>query len=247
MTPRHLAWATALACLLPITVQGADLPTGPIPPTVPPDDVFFWEGPYAGVHASLMLDASRLDYSWFVSGMAAAEPYAAKVNRSSFGGGLYGGWNRSFGSIVTGVEVDATLRSGSVDSNLTGPGGTLKMRYSNDVSGSARARAGYAFGRLLVFGTLGIAYGQPRMRSVNGTYDPPPDGNTIGWAAGLGLDYAIPEHAIARIEYLHMDFGSRSRTRAATLTVDGVTTAGSDHDRFRASQDLVRAGLAYKF
>lgn len=244
MTPRLVARAIALACFLPLSCLAADLP--PAPP--PPDDVFFWEGPYAGVHASLVMDASRLNYGWFVSGLTpVAEPYSAKVNRSSFAGGAYGGWNRVFGAVVTGVELDATLRGGSAETNLTGPAGALKMRFSNDFSGSIRARGGYALGRLLLFGTVGVAYGQPRMRSINGVYDPPPDGNTIGWVAGLGLDYAITDHAIARLEYLHTGFGSRSRTRTSTITGGGLTTAASDHDRFQVGQDVVRAGLAYKF
>lgn len=248
MTPRSTARVIVLACLLPMPALGADLPPAPALPPSPPDDVFFWDGPYAGVHASLVMDASRLNYSWFVSGaMARPEPYVAKVERSSFAGGLYGGWNRSFGAVVTGFELDATLRGGSVDSSLSGPSATVKMRFSNDVSGSVRARAGYAFGRLLVFGTIGLAYGQPRMRSADGSYDPPPDGNTLGWVAGLGLDYAITDRAIARLEFLHTGFGSRSRTRTATLSSGGVTTAASDHDRLQVSQDVVRAGLAYKF
>lgn len=248
MTPRPIPRAIALAFLLPVPAFAADLPPAPALPPSPPDDVFFWEGPYAGVHASLVLDASRLNYSWFVSGVTpVAEPYSAKVDRSSFAGGVYGGWNRVYGAFVTGVEVDATLRSGSVETNLSGPAGSLKMRFSNDFSGSARARLGYAFGRMLLFGTVGVAYGQPKMRSINGVYDPPPDGNTIGWIAGVGLDYAITERAVARLEYLHSGFGSRSRTQTATMTAGGVTTAASDHDRFDVRQDVVRAGLAYKF
>ena len=243
-----MARAIALACFLPLPALGADLPPAPELGPSPPDDVFFWDGPYAGVHAGLVMDASRLNYSWFVSGaMAGPEPYVAKVDRTSFAGGFYGGWNRSFGSIVTGFEVDATLRSGSVASSLSGPAGSLKMRFSNDASGSIRARAGYAFGRLLVFGTLGLAFGEPRMRSADGSYDPPPDGNTTGWVAGVGLDYAVTDRAVARLEFLHTGFGSRSRTRTTTITSGGVTTAASDHDRFTVSQDVLRAGLAYKF
>jgi opacity protein-like surface antigen len=65
----------------------------------------------------------------------------------------------------------------------------------------------------------------------------------VGWALGIGVDYAITRNWIANIEFMHVDLGP---VRASgTETSEGNTTATLNFST-KLKSDIVRAGIAYK-
>lgn len=59
---------------------------------------------------------------------------------------------------------------------------------------------------------------------------------SIGWAAGVGVDYAITDRWIARLEYLHLSLAGFSPTSA--LTAGNLTVAYG-----RLTNDIIRGGI----
>jgi len=115
---------------------------------------------------------------------------------------------------------------------------TIPCRTDLRWFGTDRARLGYAWDRLLFYGTAGIAYGQ-----VRGTLLTP--GFTVGqttrtgFVYGGGIEFALASNWSAKAEYLHTDFGDKPTygTAAAPL-VESVS-----FKRF----NIFRAGLNYRF
>ena len=64
--------------------------------------------------------------------------------------------------------------------------------------GSGRLRAGYAFDRVLLYGTGGLALGDNRTSSGGAVQSSP----EIGWTAGVGLEVAVTGNWTGKIEYL---------------------------------------------
>ena len=105
---------------------------------------------------------------------------------------------------------------------------------------SVRGRLGFAFDRFLAFGSAGWAWGNPltSYALVGAAPFVNQDGRSTGWTAGIGVDYAISESAVARIEYRY--------TSLATPGFVGVATNSAEaHNRVPISD--LRAGIAYKF
>jgi outer membrane immunogenic protein len=122
---------------------------------------------------------------------------ASGANASGPAGGLHIGYNFQAAHMVVGAEADTmfgSIRAGS-------PGG---VSFNQDYLSSARAKAGYAFGDLLAYGTLGWAFS-------TGTYEDPlaSQSKTItGSVFGLGAEYALTRNVSIRAEYLRYDFGN---------------------------------------
>jgi outer membrane immunogenic protein len=123
---------------------------------------------------------------------------AGGANTSGPAGGLHIGYNFQAAHMVIGGEVDTMF--GSIRASSIGGGG---VSFNQDYLSSARAKAGYAFGDFLVYGTLGWAFS-------TGTYEDPfaSQSKTItGSVFGLGAEYALTRNVSVRAEYLRYDFG----------------------------------------
>ena len=68
-----------------------------------------------------------------------------------------------------------------------------------------RGRAGYAFDRVLFYGTGGAAFGNVQGGPVGGPFD---SGTQIGWTAGAGVEFAFTPNITANVEYLYVDLGN---------------------------------------
>lgn len=99
---------------------------------------------------------------------------------SGFVGGGHVGYNFQTGGFVGGVEADLLL------SNASGNVSAVSS-ISTDTLDSLRARAGYAFGPVLVYGTLGGAYSSMSYTNAAGTYNT----SLGGYVFGLGGEYAM--------------------------------------------------------
>jgi len=215
---RHLIGA--LLAGVATSAVAADLPTynaAPAPAVyVPPP--FSWTGVYFGVNGG---------YGW------------ASTNSNSFGnpsGGFVGGAvgaNYQMGQFVFGAEGDWDW------ANLANTQTNLLVSNHMDINQilTARARAGVAFDRALIFVTGGYAGVETNASfAVFNGFGGSQNSWVSGGAIGAGVEYAFTNNITAKVEYLYLPLSS-------------TTTFGSTVWSERAPVDvnLLRAGLNYKF
>jgi len=235
------AWAIAGTLLLSSgTAFAADMPPTPAPVVKAPAYVpaFSWTGLYLG---------GQVGYGWVDAESSLSAPFNPNYATSSgspngfFGGGFIG-YNYQFASnLVVGIEAD--INGGSLESSdsvaVYGiPIWEITATHELEWFGSVRARVGYAFDRFLPFVTAGYAFGS--VTTTYADYDErvSPSENVSGWTIGGGLEYAVTDNILARIEYRYTDYGDSSSYLPYyySLTVDHAYTTND-----------VRVGLSYKF
>ncbi|NNM71802.1 outer membrane protein [Enterovirga aerilata] len=255
--------------------MAADLPSrraAPAPYVAVP--VFTWTGFYVGVNAGYGFDVgtnANNPYAVSPAGPATLSAplggYTGTVfpggngNRDGFVGGGQIGYNYQIGNFVVGLEADiqyADLVSNRSGTTVLVPGvagffGATGNRQGVDWFGTVRGRVGYAWDRLLVFGTGGFAYGDGP-DNCNSTFAA---GRCVGnndirtgWAAGGGVEYAFTPNLTGKLEalYVNLDRNAASRyvgdfVAGGTATPVFVNGRGARDEEFV----VVRAGLNYKF
>ena len=284
---------TSLAAFTAMTAaaSAADLPRRAAPPVFTPVPVFTWTGFYAGINAGYGFGVQddlgptrvvTIDRR-VVGGPAGGIAGFAFDNggrSDGFVGGGQIGYNYQFtpgSGVVIGIEADAQYVDFGRDRNrfalAGGPllAGTQVFNPNGlsglDFFGTVRGRLGYAFDRVLFYGTGGFAYG-----SFGGGRAVDTDDFKTGYAAGGGVEYALPTDSFLnffrssavtlKVEGLYVNFdGSNSRyafanangtlITATPLSAAGTPVSASTILTNTARRDndfaVIRAGLNYKF
>jgi uncharacterized caspase-like protein/opacity protein-like surface antigen len=173
--------------------------------------------------------------------------------KATFTGQL--GFNYQLGPMVLGAETDfSAMHVGGNKASTVNPFGvqvTTQAQTELFTLGTVRARAGFAFGDLMIFATGGYAYGHIGQRGMiapvptnNPTYVGTNPVMASGWTMGGGVEYALGPVIKLRLDYLHYDLG--------TQTVILGETAGffaNEYATMRAKTrgDTVRMGLNIGF
>jgi high affinity Mn2+ porin len=162
-------------------------------------------------------------------------------------GGFQAGYDTVFRSgLLLGLEADVSFPGNmSGLSTLSTPSiGTATYSDLVEMSGSVRARIGYAFDRWLYYGTAGYAWTQDHLTRTQLSDNPAgASGGTIeskfptrsGWTAGAGVEAPLVPHWTARLEYLYSNFATASVT---------FPLAGQRFDSNLSVQEI-RLGLNY--
>src|SRR5581483_8275788 len=181
-----LAWAT-----LTSAASAADLPrAAPYAPVYPAG--YNWTGLYIGINGG---------GAW---GRSTWDGYAVTNDPS---GGLIGatvGYNFQGSSAwVFGVEGDIDWTG--INGSTACAAGVCKT--SNDWLGTARARVGYAWDRIMPYVSGGAAFGNI---NANATGFPSADETRLGWTVGFGVEAVLMGKLTAKAEYLYADLGNMS-------------------------------------
>ncbi len=203
-----------------------------------------WTGFYFGADGGF--GWQRLSGTLTMASGAVLMPYDYS-GTGPFAGSFVGG-NYQFNRFVLGVEGDWQW------SNLTGnnqalaalgstgalPSGPFTVSTTTKDYGSIRGRLGVALDRFLVFGTAGWATGKPSAAFALTGAAPfvTTGGKSNGWTAGGGIEYAITDTILGRIEYRYIDLQASGFANIPANIADGGT---------RAPISDFRAGFAYKF
>ncbi len=216
----------------------ADLPPpeAPPPPRAPATyvpvaaPVFSWSGVYFGINGGYGFGQSN----WSAPGY----PSTGNFDASGFlvGGTL--GANYQMGAFVLGVEGDLDW------ADINGSTTVTCFSYApcetkSEWLGTGRARIGYAWDRILFYGTGGAAFGnlQAGFSGMNFM-----SATQIGWTAGAGIEAAFAPNWTAKIEYLYVDLGNVNCNGACgVIGITPIPTTVS------LTENLVRAGINYKF
>jgi outer membrane immunogenic protein len=224
---------TGVACAADMPVKASPLP--------PPPPTFSWTGFYLGGQVGWLRanDDGRL----FNPGVPVAVNSPFTFDMNSVIGGVHAGYDQQFGQWVLGIV-------GSYDwANLNTSGtvgicplfcgtGTTKV----GAQGSLRGRVGFAFDRLLLYGTGGVV-----VAKITNTYDTTAFGGGFasiesshtGWTAGIGVAGAVTNNLSIFAEYRHSDFGTfTDRSSVAFFPA-------TDLDR-HVTEDQVQVGFSYR-
>ena len=250
--------ATTIISGLTTAAFAADLPSRYAPaPAFAPVPVFTWTGFYVG---------AQIGYGWenvddiFVPNtlVSLGGGYTAIFSGSTNSaegviGGVHAGYNMQMGNVVFGVEGDIEASGIETDANATvrvfGPGlgiagatATATAKAEVKSAGSIRGRLGFAFDRLLVYGTAGAAVANieesfsvtsPAFPALNAAASA---SETVwGWTVGAGLEYAFTSNVTTRVEYRY--------TRLDGLDERPSFANNSDDPHLH----VVRVGASYKF
>jgi len=179
----------------------------------------------------------------------------ADIQGTSFGNNRDNGF---FGSNANGFAT-VTPNDGLVAAPVAGAPGNVAFfnnsfagRRNLDWFGTARGRIGYAWDRVLVYGTGGVAFSDSNNNAAFGTFGsgaaiPAPfftsaataaagagvvgatlstrNNNDVGYAVGGGLEYAFTPNFTGKIEGLYVNFGHSGSV--AGNSVIGVTNTGA--------------------
>ncbi len=216
--------------------SAADLPGPPAYPPpqapatyVPVAPVFSWTGFYLGANAGYAWSSGSGSFN------GGTTSFSGSGNAFEAGGQL--GYNYQFGGgFVLGVEGDFQGAFGS--------GGTLTATGAIPISatakvpwfGTARGKIGYAFDRLMIYGTGGAAFGDSTLSGTAAATAFSSSTTYWTWTVGAGAEWAFAGPWSAKLEYLYA--GSPS----SVPSVPGVTSVSGS-----ASTNLIRAGLNYHF
>jgi outer membrane immunogenic protein len=278
-----LARLLATATILTLGLAGAhaaDLAPAPRYVKAPPAAVgpaWNWSGFYIGADVGGVAQTSNGVSNFFQlseegeeggSG-SANNPQSQSPSSSAVIGGVHAGYNWQISNWVLGVEGDWQWTSakssfcrqtddGSLpcsDNNR----GFLTINGETRGIGTIRGRLGYAFDRVMVYGTGGVAFVDVRDSitadcRVQGCGN---NGNSnltsadfsgvkTGWVAGAGLEWMVTQNWILRSEYLHIDAGTTTNTLNLDPAncSDGSCGASWSHGN---RYDIGRVGLSYKF
>lgn len=216
-----------------------------------------WRGFYLGVHAGFGWGSN--DFSEVISVVPLQTIGGINSSGAVFGG--LAGHNWQSGSIVGGLEVDLSVsrirgNATPVVRNFAG-GITITDTNSDETQllGSARARLGFTpHSSWLIYGTGGLAW--ERVDRVDGTTLVVPGSTQVattrsprdwfGWVVGAGVEAKVSSNWIARIEYMHYDFGT---VEATTNVVTAPTTPGGTFSDSGGKNtiDVVRGAITYRF
>lgn len=197
-----------------------------------------WTGPYLGIHGGYAWGSSKSD-----------DIFAYDLEPESWFGGIQAGYNQQLSNnLVLGIEADVSFGDLKDDSLvLTDVGFDIPTEASTKIEtfGTVRARAGYAFDRILPYVTAGLGWARQEVdyfQDYNfGLINNLNDTKTyFGWTVGAGIEAALADNWTARIEYLYTDLGSEKYD--GVISVFGPYTAEID-----LHIQTVRLGLNYKF
>jgi outer membrane immunogenic protein len=230
----RLLLAAALLAAGSIPVMAADLAPQPVEPVAPVYVPYSWTGFYIGLHAGVVGSDSKATN--LLSG------FAAKFDDTGFIGGAHAGYNYQFPQgFVIGLEGDIDYTSLSKTQTFAGPTFSESDRFKSDWQGSIRARAGYAFDRVLPYITGGVAFANQKFTvsgfdTVLGPYGGSNSTTRTGWTLGAGVEYAMTDNILIRLEGRYSDFGKKN-----------YQFAGSAPIKVRFHEWAGTLGVSYKF
>lgn len=240
---RTLALSVAMMALGGTAVAGGLAP--PAEPVITPPPAFNWTGAYAGaqigyIDSDIDLDGQNLNNNNTMS--------SSDLNANGLIGGIFAGYNwHPAGNLVYGIEGEFNF----TDADKTGDGvpppsfgfqrGGIESEI--DTTAAVRARIGYAHDRTLFYAAGGVAFAEIDLQGFNnaGASSPFSYSDTrVGWTIGGGVEHAITDQWVARLDYRFSDFGDDN--------FSFTSTAGTPHSFEVESQTHeVKVGVAYRF
>jgi outer membrane immunogenic protein len=191
-------------------------------PAAEPVDV--WNGYFVGLQAGYA--SGELNYE------VPLGPSSGTLDLEGAVGGFYLGRNWQLDDVVLGLESSLSFADPSVV--IPAGLGIASGDFGIQAFSTSRVKVGYAFDNLLVYGAAGISVAR-----FDATRAPPADEQdewAFGWTAGAGAEMKISESWSVRVEYLYIDYDTKTMFDPAAAVTYDVNDL-----------NLVRGGVAYNF
>jgi opacity protein-like surface antigen len=225
--------------------------------------VWSWSGFYIGGHGGYGWGNDNSHLMVQPDAFPALVPIEIGATRSSgYVAGFQAGGNWQSGQFVGGLEIDLSVTgvkgassASGFDANGLPPGPMSGVRTDKfDTLGSVRARLGFLVRPdLLLYGTGGLAWTRLEQTvnnvSANLAYTMTTPSWRDGWVAGAGGELRLwNSNWLARLEYLHYDFGNSGGTNQGFIDPNSPTgiTPRLINRAGSLTADVVRAGIDYK-
>ena len=246
-------------------------------PMAAPVVAYNWTGCYIGVHAGYGLGRNTNDFGRAVRSGPTEELAAAfdsefgPFNHDTNGavaGGQVGCNYQAANNFVIGVEGEAfwSGMKGSFTAIEDGggfgdPGTYTRFESRNLWDADLAVRLGYAWGRALLYGKAGVAFGGfsytethddfptthacPGQAFVNGQFingqcSVGVSKTQAGLLLGVGLEYGFTNNWTAKVEYNYIDYGTFN---LAYPSLSAAIQSFSVHE----TKQIVKVGLNYRF
>lgn len=207
--------------------MAADLPAPEVPMIAAAPVVWSWTGPYAGLFIGGGFDGD-------IDGHAGGKGNKSGDDLNGIFGGGYVGYNWQMNTFLLGVETDAGFTGWETD-------GGKKNKFKGDVGviGSVRGRVGFTWDRFLVYGTGGFGYADLNVNNAGKNRNNKNDGDFLfGWVAGGGVEMAVTDNVLVKLEYLYYDVGDE---------LEGKNRRRNNQGAGQFAINTVKLGVAYKF
>lgn len=222
-----------------------------------------WSGFYAGGHGGYGWGRDSSATYAETDGLVIPTPpptIIGAVNMQGYVAGFQAGANWQSKEFVGGLEIDLSktgIKGSSSASGADGLGGVLSgaMADKFDMLGSVRARLGYLVRPdILLYGSGGLAWTRYEQTQTNSTTTVTTIASTptwrAGWTAGVGGQVRLGNsNWLARLEYLHYDFGKTASVYQGFIDPNnpGGSSISRQVNSGRLTSDVIRAGIDYKF
>lgn len=240
-----------------------------------------WSGGYVGVNTGAAFNATQFKSNYDYTGqddigedeidLINSLDSSNTANEAAYTLGVTAGYNMQMSNFVLGLEGDFNYLGfeGSVKNNVSDTMSEVmslndvnavdQIDYQGNWYGTVRARLGYAFDNLLIYGTGGLAYGELSLKQkLNASTDTDSaswtstrDAWKLGWALGGGLEYGVDRWTLG-LEYLYVDLGSYEWSSDGkvsladdTLNTDWSQVKNKGEADYKFS--VARATLKYRF
>jgi outer membrane immunogenic protein len=223
---RSLGLATLAAITISVLPAAAADMSRPVYKAAPAPmmQAYNWSGFYAGIHGG---------YAW---GDGAATVFGLTDFGDVdgwFGGGQIGwNWQAAGSPWVWGIEAD--LSGSDIGTSASALGITADSTLN--MFGTVRGRLGYAWDRVMLYGTGGFAWGRNELSFSGFGTSVSEERTHTGWVAGGGVEWALLDNWTAKIEYQYLMLDSE--------TYFPAVLGGIDLD---ADIHTIRVGLNYRF
>jgi opacity protein-like surface antigen len=144
---------------------------------------------------------------------------------------------------LVGIEAELDWTSAQGKTNFVDPAGTASLSITSDHNwyDTLSGRVGYVMGPLMLYARGGAAWMNADYRmEVNSGLDGSTSTNTtrLGWIAGGGLEYMLGSRWSAKLEYDHLDFGSK---------ILAFVNPFGNSVTFESAVNRVKGGVNYHF
>jgi len=265
----------AVATLWTTAAFAADMAVKAPPPA--PVPAWTWTGFYVGGNVGYSWGSPNSDYAvtdFFETFPLYSFAHSNALNLTGAIGGVQLGYNWQAPSRwVLGIEADWQGSSEKAHLGYSDPysydlypapfAGTGVVSTSYDAKilwlGTVRGRIGYAWDRLLMYATGGLAYGDVKVSGtvndagsaiffdIPGTYSATSPISAskvnVGWTLGGGIEDALSNNWSWKAEYLFVDLGSLNFSGPGPFPTDPEPVAV--HAKF--TDNIVRVGLNRQF
>ena len=221
-----------------------------------PVSYYRWEGGYVGGNLGYAFGQSDFGLVGFpeasFSGLIPPVPTSTSAPTSGFIGGVQAGYLYQIDAFVVGFEGDFSVTnvSGVASSSGTasGLGYGLNQQQKLPWVSTLRGRVGWAPNdQYMVYASGGLALGDVQTQSNldfgNGlTFSGAREDIRAGWAAGVGVEYALSRSTSVTLDYLHFDLGNNT-----VVGLPNVAASFEAHTSAALRGDILRVGYNYRF